>query len=133
MTKLEQALWALESTIPYVVTAPGWDSEIVAGGLYEAQEILTKIRNAMDHLLVVQNHNFPDRYMPVQGTRRNDCYRALYEIQEALKLNRIHYINPLPKKVEAAFLKGLTNCVSDKEITPTIDKKKTVICHDRND
>ena len=52
-------------------------------------QALTAVIKAMQRVLIVKDG---DAYRPVKGTSRQDAYRALYEIQEALGTNKIYGI-----------------------------------------
>lgn len=55
----------------------------------DSNQALTTVIKAMQRVLIVKDG---DAYRPVKGTSRQDAYRALYEIQEALGTNRIYGI-----------------------------------------
>lgn len=53
----------------------------------DRNQTLTTVIKAMQRVLIVKDG---DTYRPVKGTSRQDAYRALYEIQEAIGTNRLY-------------------------------------------
>ena len=64
------------------------DTDYLAGGLDIALSLITEIQKIMKHLLIVPNWQSTKtescRYKPVKNTTKDDCYEALWQIQEIL-------------------------------------------------
>lgn len=61
------------------------DAHYLAGGLHEALLFITVLKKTMKQLLIVENRqSTKGTYMPVKNTTKNDCYKALWQIQEML-------------------------------------------------
>lgn len=69
------------------------DADYLAGGLGIAFILINEIQGIMKHLLIVPNWQSTKtescRYMPVKGTTKDDCYEALWQIQELLGMRTV--------------------------------------------
>ncbi len=50
-----------------------------------SQEILNRIEEELQHILIIENVNIQGKYRPIKNTTKNQCYEAIYNIQKILK------------------------------------------------